>query len=290
MILSQHAAGNSTHKIKMLKTRNIKKTVILSTFSLLAVINGCALAVIGVGAGIGTFAYYNGKLIRTYKAEYQAAIMASRKTLNDLNIPITEDYGDKINTIIKAERPNGTPITIEIERIEYNLTEISVRSGTVGIWDKNVSKRVHDLIGQKLAQPDVKNVKNKSELKQSNSTNDAESVRKKAIAIIYFNHNSNDLSDGAREKLNQVAKILTENSQWQILASGFSDSSGSAGYNKFISENRAVVVKTYLVAKGVKPHQIIIEGRGAENFLGSNETVEGRKLNRRVELRRLNSE
>jgi outer membrane protein OmpA-like peptidoglycan-associated protein len=51
-----------------------------------------------------------------------------------------------------------------------------------------------------------------------------------------------------------------------------------------IAEGRASSIKLYLVAKGVNPLQIIVAGKGARDFVATNESEEGRSLNRRVEI------
>jgi len=120
-------------------------------------IAGCAVALIGVGAGIGTFTYINGKLIKTYESEYYECIQASSETLENLEIPITEKKSDKLKTVIEAKRFDGTPVSIEVIRIDENLTEISIRTGRVGIWDKRVSGQIHNSIEKKLVQFSSKN-------------------------------------------------------------------------------------------------------------------------------------
>ena len=277
-----------------------KLAALLISFSLFAT-TGCAVALIGIGAGIGAFAYINGKLIKTYESEYHTTITASRETLEELKIPITEELGDELNTIIRAERPNGTPISIEVERIEQNLTEVAVRSGAVGVWDKEVSMEIHELINAKLEVHEIINAKldkkdkeyvthsNQEESSaEINDQKDTQYNRNDENIVIYFNHNSNDLSEESKQKLDEIAKVLVGNPHSHISVKGFSDSSGSDSYNQLISESRAAVAKVYLVAKGAKPSQIDIEGRGAQNFIGSNESEEGRKLNRRVEINFVN--
>ena len=107
---------------------------------------GCAAALIGVGAGIGTAAYINGKLLKTYKSEYHKTVQASVTTLENLKIPIDEQTSDELKTSIKATRPDGTPVRVDIVRIEENLTEVGVRVGSIGLWDSKVSSQIHNMI------------------------------------------------------------------------------------------------------------------------------------------------
>jgi OOP family OmpA-OmpF porin len=66
---------------------------------------------------------------------------------------------------------------------------------------------------------------------------------------------------------------------------GYTDSKGPASYNMGLSERRAKAVKQYLLESGVGRNRIqSVEGFGASNPVSTNDTDEGRALNRRVEL------
>jgi OOP family OmpA-OmpF porin len=51
-----------------------------------------------------------------------------------------------------------------------------------------------------------------------------------------------------------------------------------------VSEIRALSVKSYLSGKGIKPSRMMAFGHGAQKFIASNKSAEGRRLNRRVEI------
>ena len=128
---------------------------LILTLSLLSVLNlyGCAVAIVGIGAaGAGAAAYFNGKLTKTYESEYHQTVQASSTTLEELKIPKTETIADELKTEINAERPDGTPVVIEILRIEAGLTQVSVRTGALGVWNKRVSEQIHGYINQNLNQ------------------------------------------------------------------------------------------------------------------------------------------
>ena len=128
---------------------------------------GCAVAVIGIGAaGAGAAAYFNGKLTKTYESEYHDTIQASSATLEDLKIPITETIKDELKAEINARRPDGTPIAIEIIRIEQDLTQVSVRTGSVGFWDKRVSEQIQGYINQNLNRRPIVDQKSSENLAQ----------------------------------------------------------------------------------------------------------------------------
>ena len=105
-----------------------------------------------------------------------------------------------------------------------------------------------------------------------------------SIFIIFFKENSNDLSEKAVEKLDQVFEVLIKNPNTEIILNGYSDSIGSASYNKMISEIRANAVKSYLVGKGIENNRILAFGHGPQKAIATNKTEKGKQLNRRVEI------
>jgi len=292
---------------------------------------GCAVAVIGIGAaGVGAAAYFNGKLTKTYESEYHETIQAGSATLENLKIPITETIKDELKTEINARRPDGTPIAIEIIRIEQGLTQVSVRTGSLGLWDKRVSEQIQGYISQNLNQSpitDQKSSKNlaQEELKPSvgqggqteiieenlevnsvQETAHAESMTSPgrqepavdpaksdemlvdSIFVLFFKQNSNDLSQKAVEKLDQVFEILIRNPSAEIILNGYSDSIGPASYNEMISEIRANAAKSYLIGKGIAPARMLAFGHGSQKFIASNKSAAGRQMNRRVEIELIN--
>ena len=107
---------------------------------------------------------------------------------------------------------------------------------------------------------------------------------KEKKALIYFKHNSNELPDQSFEKLNQIAAYMLHSPDAIISIKGFTDSTGSYSYNVSVSEFRANTIKIFLVGKGVDTARIQTFGLGPENPIATNETEEGRRKNRRVEI------
>jgi len=102
--------------------------------------------------------------------------------------------------------------------------------------------------------------------------------------VIYFNHNSFEISDRSLGILNRLAKLLLNKQDAKISITGYTDSTGSKSYNDAIAKKRADKVEKYLINKGVNRSKITAVGLGAQNFIASNKTENGRKLNRRVEI------
>ena len=96
------------------------------------------------------YTYMNGELKISYQATFDETNRACIEILNSLQMEITEKTSDSIKTTIKAKQSDGTPITIKTEMRAPETTEVSVRSGIVGVWDKKVSELIHANISQLL--------------------------------------------------------------------------------------------------------------------------------------------
>lgn len=84
--------------------------------------------------------------------------------------------------------------------------------------------------------------------------------------------------------LQSVALVLTEYNKTAIRISGHTDSTGGEALNQTLSERRADSVRAYLVQQNVAPGRIQAVGYGYRYPVASNDTPEGRQLNRRVEI------
>ena len=85
--------------------------------------------------------------------------------------------------------------------------------------------------------------------------------------------------------LNSVVLVLKEYDKTIIEVSGFTDSTGSDQHNQELSQRRADAVGGYLKGQGLIPARLLTQGFGEQKPIASNETPEGRQVNRRVELR-----
>lgn len=102
--------------------------------------------------------------------------------------------------------------------------------------------------------------------------------------LVFFDFNSATLKSESFPDLNRAVTILKNNPQMKITVAGYTDSVGSAEYNKTLSDSRAKSVKLYLSEHGIQASRIDAIGYGEENPIAPNTTEEGRALNRRVEF------
>lgn len=86
------------------------------------------------------------------------------------------------------------------------------------------------------------------------------------------------------DELANMVRVLRENPEISVRLDGFTDSIGSDAYNMKLSERRAEIVRDYLVDQGIDPARLTTRGFGKNNPAASNDTPEGRALNRRTEI------
>ena len=106
---------------------------------------------------------------------------------------------------------------------------------------------------------------------------------------VNFDFNKSSLTVNAKTILDQVGEAMNKRTDIKVELDGHTDSKGSDAYNMKLSQRRAQAVRTYLVGKGIDAGRMTAVGMGEVAPVADNETDEGRELNRRVELKVLES-
>ncbi|MGM0913631.1 MAG: OmpA family protein [Pseudomonadota bacterium] len=101
---------------------------------------------------------------------------------------------------------------------------------------------------------------------------------------VTFAFDSAELRPGAASELNQVASALNNNPEVRVTIAGHTDAVGSNEYNLGLSQERADSVASYLMNQGVAGNRMRTVGYGEDRPVATNETDEGRAMNRRVEI------
>jgi outer membrane protein OmpA-like peptidoglycan-associated protein len=102
---------------------------------------------------------------------------------------------------------------------------------------------------------------------------------------IQFEFNSGVLKTASFAVLDQVAAEMKKDESVKFVLNGHSSAEGTPEHNMSLSVDRANSVKSYLVNAGIPAANMTIKGFGATQPMTSNDTEEGKILNRRVEIR-----
>lgn len=102
--------------------------------------------------------------------------------------------------------------------------------------------------------------------------------------IVEFESGSAVLTAAGRQILEEMAVALHKVGGKKVKIIGHTDSSGDGNKNFLLSQERAIAVRNYLIAKNIKAENLSTEGMGSSKPVADNTTAEGRKKNRRIEF------
>ncbi len=106
-----------------------------------------------------------------------------------------------------------------------------------------------------------------------------------ALNGVTFELNKDRLRPDAKTILDSVTDIMERYPEMVVEVAGHTDSLGTDEYNQQLSQKRAEAVRRYLIDKGVAADRMTAVGYGESEPVDTNDTMEGRERNRRVELR-----
>jgi outer membrane protein OmpA-like peptidoglycan-associated protein len=101
---------------------------------------------------------------------------------------------------------------------------------------------------------------------------------------VLFDTGKYTLKPPAREALAKISGIVISHPGLNLQVEGYTDSTGTSALNQKLSEQRANGVRDYLMNQGLASQNMTAVGYGENYPVAPNDTVAGRKLNRRVEL------
>lgn len=108
------------------------------------------------------------------------------------------------------------------------------------------------------------------------------------IYSIYFSFNSDVIREESEPTLKDIADVLRRHPDWRLNVNGHTDGIGGDQFNLDLSKRRAAAVKDALAKRyAIDPQRLMTAGFGKSQPKDTNDTLEGRAHNRRVELARI---
>ncbi|MES2591880.1 MAG: OmpA family protein [Bacteroidota bacterium] len=107
---------------------------------------------------------------------------------------------------------------------------------------------------------------------------------------IFYDYGKATLKPESISELNQLVKLLEQNIDMRIEIGSYTDSESSTEFNLKLSQARAQAVLNYLYTSGISKERMVAKGYGEADPIFSNDTEEGREINRRTEFKILNIE
>ena len=108
------------------------------------------------------------------------------------------------------------------------------------------------------------------------------------VYSVYFSFNSDIIRDESEPTLKEIAEVLRRHGDWKLRIAGHTDGIGGDEQNLDLSKRRAAAVTDALVKKyGIAASRLESTGFGKSQPRDTNDTLEGRAHNRRVELTKI---
>ncbi len=163
--------------------------------------------------------------------------------------------------------------------LEGRATTIEGRQGNL----EDQQKQTQQQVGQVKGEADQAN---QGVSEANNRITNLDNYQQKYKEAVYFKLNSATLSADDKQTLDKVAQQAQAEKGYAVEVAGFADTTGKAVRNQLLSEQRANAVIQYLEQQGNIPiHRILTPaGMGTSHEAQPNDTPEGRKMNRRVEV------
>lgn len=102
--------------------------------------------------------------------------------------------------------------------------------------------------------------------------------------VLEMKANTRELTGEAKDQLQVFTEILNSTPKTNILIEGYTASDINSDENIDLSVQRAHLVKEFMLNQGIAENRLKVRGRGVENPIAGNDTREGRRMNRRVEI------
>ena len=118
--------------------------------SLLTLMSGCVLFVVGAaaGAGVAGYAWVNGEIKATESASLDRTWNATLAAMKDLEFPVVSQAKDALEADLTVRNASNTSINITLKKLDNASTEIRIRVGTFG--DESLSRTILNKINSRL--------------------------------------------------------------------------------------------------------------------------------------------
>ncbi len=121
----------------------------------------------------------------------------------------------------------------------------------------------------------------------STDAEDLEKTGRAKVYDLYFDFRSDSLRPESKKVLEDIARVMKQHPDWKLSVEGNTDNIGGNAFNLDLSQRRAAAVKQALVDQyDIAGGRLGTAGFGASHPVDTNDTIEGRARNRRVELAR----
>ena len=185
----------------------------------------------------------------------------------------------------------GLPCTVELTEIDKRTTSTSIQTDEDGYflitlpvgkdYSLNINRKGYLFYSDHFL---LKNNNPDSSYSLDLPLQPIEAGAAVVLKNIFFENNQFQLKAGSDIELLQLIQLLNENNNLKVEISGHTDNIGKKEDNLSLSLNRAKSVVAFLVSKGIHENRLTAKGYGDTKPIATNDTEEGKSLNRRTEI------
>jgi len=188
--------------------------------------------------------------------------------------------------ILKGKQPGET---LHAEKLASGIYQFNIRNDEAEEYMLAVEKAGYMYKNVKISIPPIS--ADTQEFRKKVTLDPVVTDYRMILEFVYFDINSARLKDSSQGELERLKSFLSANPGVRVEIAGHTDSSGPSAYNQTLSRKRAQAIVDYLIENGITTERLAARGYGETDPIASNDDeAEGRELNRRVELRVLETE
>jgi len=239
----------------------------------------------------------------TIKEEVQRIAILKGNVFDELffkpiasNIEIKEVDGDFVRNLPTYQKTGEYYIDLPIGK-KYEITVIAEGFDTIrdfiAVQDSDINQVIIKMFLMKKPRTALEQLEYVAEEVQIDSVpkivyfEDIKTLKvgdKIVLKNILYDFDKSTLRPESIDEINKLITFMQERPTLRIEISSHTDNKGSARYNKKLSEDRAKSVVNYLLEKGIAADRLEAKGYGFDEPIATNDTDEGRQMNRRTEF------
>jgi outer membrane protein OmpA-like peptidoglycan-associated protein len=216
------------------------------------------------------------------KGNDQGQLVASKVTFDQTSYKASRSIDTRVSPLeSRAGQLENRAGALEgrAGQLESKATQLEAKTGELANQQQQTQQQVTQVKGEaEQANQGVTNVNNR--------VNTLDDYDQKLAATVYFKTGSARLSDEAKKDLDDLVQKTKELKGYVVEVAGFTDTTGKRAFNEELSDRRANAVVRYLEENDVPLRRILTPaGLADSHSVADNKTKDGRKMNRRVEVK-----
>jgi len=202
----------------------------------------------------------------------------------------TENKNAEQDKQIASERTDLTELDRDLSRTKEKITDVDTKATQAGLAaqaaDQKAAGAQTSADGAQRSAVEAKRFAETGLDRMGQKVEAMNTFQMAKTVTVLFNVDKATLTPEGKQQIDELAKQASATDRYVIEVQGFTDKTGSAELNNELSERRAQAVARYLANQdNIAVRHITMLGQGYAQPVADDKTAEGRKQNRRVEVK-----